>query len=403
MRNRHFSSFYFFYFITVGIVVPYWSLHLKYLDFNATEIGQLMGILLLTKVIAPNIWAVIADRMAYEKGSSLGLLKFATIATLAFYCLMFWATSFWTVAAVMVAYCLFWNACLPQLEAATLNHLKNNASNEDPDNKSSYGYGAIRLWGSIGFIVSVMGVGTLMDFYGPVVILPAGAVGLLSIVIVSFWMRSGKAKPANTSASTASIRQLLNTKIMLLLLLCVAMQMTHAPFYTFFSIYLESYHYSKTHIGILWSVGVLFEIGIFLISYRLLRRYRLANLLSFTFAVASVRWFLVAQYPESGGIILFSQILHAITYGLYHSIMIQLIDRFFQGRYQIRGQALYSSVTFGIGGAAGSILSGYMWSAYGGNFLFFAAAYLMLAVTIVSLIITPKIIRVAAKPEAQGA
>jgi len=152
MRHWYLSGFYFFYFISLGIVVPYWSLHLKYLGFNATEIGQLMSILLLTKVIAPNIWAAVADRMVYERGSSVALLQFATIATVAFYCLMFWAQSFWAVAAVMFAYCVFWNACLPQVEAATLNYFKS----QDTQDAREYRYGSIRLWGSVGFIVRVL-------------------------------------------------------------------------------------------------------------------------------------------------------------------------------------------------------------------------------------------------------
>lgn len=401
MRNWHFSSFYFFYFITLGILVPYWSLHLQDLGFDATQIGQLMGIFLLTKMVAPNIWAALADRVAHEKGHSFGLLKFAAIATLALYCLMFWATSFWTVAAVMFSYCLFWNACLPQLEAATLNHLKGRSSSNIAHTSSSYGssihYGSIRLWGSIGFIVSVFGIGVLMDFYGPSVILPAGALGLSSIVLVSLCMQTAKSNVQHQSSTTTdsmpSISRLLNIRIIMLLLLCVAMQMSHAPFYTFFSIYLESYQYSKTYIGALWSVGVIFEIGVFLIAYRLLRHYRLAHLLTFTFAIASIRWFLVAKFPENGALIFFSQMLHALTYGLYHSVMIQFIDRLFQGSYQIRGQALYSSVSFGAGGAAGSILSGYVWSSYGGSFLFQSAAWLMLVVTIVSFLITPLITR----------
>ena len=399
MRNWHFSSFYFFYFVGVGVFVPYWSLHLKYLEFNATEIGQLMGIFLLTKVIAPNIWATFADHVAHQKGHSLGLLKFAAFAAFAFYSLMFWATSFWYVGAVMVAYCLFFNAWLPQLEAATLNHLKSYGTQQGNPDGSAHHYGSIRLWGSIGFILSVMVLGALIDVLGPTVILPAGAISLLSIAIVSFWMKGGAEQtPESSSLSAAKIpiRQLLNIKIILLLLLCVAMQISHAPFYTFFSIYLESYGYSKTYIGVLWSVGVVFEIGIFLIGYRLLRYYRLAHLLTFTFAVASARWFMLAEYPENGAILLLSQILHALTYGLYHSIMIQFIDRFFQGRYQIRGQALYTSVSFGIGGAAGSIVSGYVWSSFGGNFLFLCAGGLMLAVTIASLFITPRITAIPA-------
>ena len=402
MRNWHFSSFYFFYFITVGVLVPYWSLHLKYLDFNATEIGQLMGIFLLTKVVAPNIWAILADRIAYKKGHSLGLLKFAVMATFALYCLMFWVSSFWHVAAVMFSYCLFWNACLPQLEAATLNHLKSGSTQTDAGGNSAYHYGSIRLWGSIGFIVSVVCLGSLMDIYGPIIIVPAGAMGLLSVVVVSFWMKADASALRSASSSNLQgtstkipIGRLLNPKIIMLLLLCVAMQMSHAPFYTFFSIYMESHAYSKSYIGLLWSIGVVFEIGVFLIAYRLLRYFRLSHMLTFTFAIASIRWFLVAYYPENGAIMFFSQIMHAVTYGLYHSIMIQLIDRFFQGRYQIRGQALYSSVSFGVGGAVGSIVSGYVWSSFGGNFVFLCAAWLMFAVTIISLAISSRITNVS--------
>ncbi len=69
MRNWHFSNFYFFYFTTVGVIVPYWSLYLQYKGFSAAQIGQLMAILLMTKVIAPNNWATIADNVALKKAA----------------------------------------------------------------------------------------------------------------------------------------------------------------------------------------------------------------------------------------------------------------------------------------------------------------------------------------------
>jgi len=123
----------------------------------------------------------------------------------------------------------------------------------------------------------------------------------------------------------------------------------------------------------------------------LLRRFPLPGLLSFTFLLAALRWFLVAYFPEEPEVMWFSQALHAITYGLYHSVMIQMIDGLFQGRYQIRGQALYSSVTFGLGGAIGSFLSGYIWTVYGNNFLFLLAGILMIVVFIVSLLFVRQI------------
>ena len=99
-----------------------------------------------------------------------------------------------------------------------------------------------------------------------------------------------------------------------------------------------------------------------------------------------MRWYLIAWYPENQWLVLLGQMLHAITYGLYHSVIIQLIDQFFQGRYQVRGQALYTSVSFGVGGALGSAISGIIWTAYGANNLFFAASILMLLATLFSFL-----------------
>ena len=135
----------------------------------------------------------------------------------------------------------------------------------------------------------------------------------------------------------------------------------------------------------------MFEILIFIYGYFLLRRFSLWSLLTFTFLIASIRWFIVASAPESSALILLSQTFHAFTYGLYHSVMVQLIDKQFVGRYQIRGQALYSSVTFGLGGAIGSFLSGTIWTVYGHNELFYAAGFMMVLVFIFSLLLTSKI------------
>jgi len=368
-------------------MVPYWSLFLQHRGFSAPEIGQLMAIFLLTKLIAPNIWASIADSMTARKGSSLGILKLASFVTFCLYCLMAVVDSFWATALVMFSFCVFWNASLPQIEAATLNHL-----NDKRDQ-----YGRVRLWGSVGFIVMVQSLGLVMDYTGPEAILPAGGIALLSVFFASFLMRDKSIQASNRplqerAEDVVKLTTLLNKNVIFLLTLCVFMQMSHAPWHTFYSIYLEGYGYSKSSIGALWSVGVVFEIFVFIIGYRLLQRYRLSSLLTFTFLIAAVRWVFLAGFPESVLVMLVTQIMHSITYGLYHSVMIKLIDRLFQGRYQIRGQALYSSITFGVGGAVGSFFSGYIWEEYGRNELFMASGVMMILVCLISLIFTKNVI-----------
>ncbi len=77
-----------------------------------------------------------------------------------------------------------------------------------------------------------------------------------------------------------------------------------------------------------------------------------------SFSIAAVRWVLIGQFPDEIYILIFAQILHAVTFGAYHATSIELVHRFFKGRHQIRGQAIYGSISFGLGGALGSFYSG---------------------------------------------
>lgn len=384
MGNWRFANFYFFYYCTIGIIVPYWSLYLKHLDFSATEIGELTAILVVTKVFAPYMWAWIADRMNAKSGQSLSILKWATGVALASYSSLYllgasgvgsMPTSFWFVAFVLFSFSMFWNACMPQVEAATLNHLGGER----------HRYGNIRLWGSVGFIFMVLGLGYAMDQLGPSIILHVGVVSFFMVFVASFLFK-GIGPRQHFEASSVPLKQLLTGQVILILVFSTLMQASHAPFYTFFSIYLESYDYTKSHIGWLWTIGVVLEIGVFLFSYRLFQKYSLANLLTLTFVSAAIRWALLGLFPETVVLVWFAQTLHAISYGLNHAVMMLLIDHFFQGRYQVRGQALYVSVSFGVGGALGSVSSGYIWSAAGSNMLFLSASGLMLVVSIASRI-----------------
>jgi len=75
--------------------------------------------------------------------------------------------------------------------------------------------------------------------------------------------------------------------------------------------------------------------------------------------------------------------LHAATFGTFHASAIHLVHHYFTGRHQGRGQALYSSLSFGAGGAIGSLYSGFLWNSAGPAVAFGVAA----AVTVVAVFI----------------
>jgi len=365
------SGFYFFYFATLGGFLPFWSLYLKECSFSAAEIGELTAFMVGTKIIAPNLWGWIAD----QTGKSLRVIRIASFFAMVLFAGFLYRQSFQWFALVTVSFSFFWNAALPQFEAATLHHLK-----EEP-----YRYSHIRLWGSIGFIVTVLGVGYLLDLYS-IKLLPYLIVSLLA----SIWLISlltPEVSSAKASQAAVRIWQIIKQpEIIAFLLVYMLLQAAHGPYYVFFSIYLKQQGYSSSMIGMLWSLGAGAEIIVFIFMRQLLKFVSLRRILLVSALLSVLRWLMIAWYADNLYILLAAQVLHAATFGTAHVAAIHLVQSYFGQHHQGKGQALYSSFSFGIGGMLGGLYSGYAWDVYGGHLVYSFAAILSALAYIIAVI-----------------
>ncbi len=369
------SAFYLCFFAVLGGLAPYWGLYLDRLGFTAVQIGQLIAILHATKIIAPNVWGWIADR----SGQRMPIVRLgALVATLGFTGVLV-GESFWWLALVMTVFSFFWNAALPQFEANTMNHLGHEA----------HRYSRVRLWGSVGFIIAVLVFGELIDRFG-VQMLP----WLLLPVFLGLWLASQFTPQAAQHSRHASHepigRVILQPAVLGLFLACFLMQATHGPYYAFFSIYLEAHGYSGTAIGVLWALGVVAEILLFLVMHRLLPALGPRLLMTVAILLTGLRWVLIGALPEVLPVLVFAQGLHAASFGVYHAVGIYMVNHYFVGRNQGRGQALYSSITFGAGVAAGSLAAGLLWDSLGGAGTFYLAALVSLLAALAAGLSLPR-------------
>ena len=353
------SGFYFFYFAFVGAMSPFWGLYLQSLAFNAVQIGVLMSLLQVMRIFAPNIWGHIADRT----GRRTAIVQIAALGSVIVFAGVFFGSGFWWMFAVMAALSFFWSASLPLVEAMTLSHLGDRTD----------GYGRIRLWGSIGFILVVVGLGYAFDFVS-IAWLP-WAVLLLMLGIAAFARVIPEAEILPHAGDHIPVWTVLKrSEVASLLAACLLMAVTHGPYYTFYSIYLVDHGYDKSTVGWLWALGVLCEIGVFLIIPHIFARVSPRRLILASFALAVLRFLLIAWGVESAWLVWGAQTLHAFTFGTYHAAAVALIHRHFRGRHQARGQALYTSLSYGVGGTIGGLASGLTWDTLGSAWTFTLAA-----------------------------
>ncbi|MBS3962972.1 MAG: MFS transporter [Methylomonas sp.] len=353
------ATFYFCYFATLGAFLPFWSLYLQAVGFAAEQIGELTAAMIATKIVAPYLWGWLADKT----GRSLGLIRITTLFSALVFVGFELRHDYVWVMAVTLGFSFFWNATLPLFEAATLLHLR-----ERPQH-----YSRVRLWGSIGFIAAVLGIGHLLDTVA-IERLPWLIGGLLLANTLVAWVtpdaRRGIAYHDGESQQlSAPLGELLAFFTVYMLL-----QVAHGPYYTFYSVYLQYYGYPASLTGLLWSLGVVAEIGVFIAMSGLLKRVSLRPLLLLSLLLSSVRWWLIGHGTEHLPVLVFAQLLHAASFGITHVVAMQLLHRYFGEHHLGKGQALYSSLSFGVGGVLGSYFSGYWWDALGGNLVFVAAS-----------------------------
>ena len=157
-------------------------------------------------------------------------------------------------------------------------------------------------------------------------------------------------------------------------LVYLLLQVAHGPYYVFYSVYLQQHHYSSTATGLLWSLGVCSEIVLFLGAQPLLRRLGARRLLLISLALGVLRWWVIAYCADWPVAIALAQLLHAATFGAAHVVAVHLLRQYFGDLHQGKGQALYSSISFGLGGMLGSYFSGYFWDLAGAELVYTGAA-----------------------------
>jgi len=341
------SGLYFFYFAVVGALSPYWGLYLESLGYQPSEIGLLSAIPMLTKLAAPNIWGVLAD----VSGKRLSIIRLGAGGACLLFVGIFFRQDYTWLIVVTAAYSFFWNAILAQFEVVTLAYL-----HVDP-----HYYSRVRVWGSVGFIVTVVVLGYLLEVihirYLPLMIF----LFLSGIFFTALSLPADNSSKSTAQPSASFLHIVKQPQVLCFLLTMTLLQLSHGVYYTFYSIYLEDHGYSRTVIGLLWAVGVIAEILIFLKMPLLFRRFSLASLLRMSIFLTVLRWYSIGWFADMLWVLGFVQLLHAFSFGVSHAVAIDYIRQTFEGRAQGQGQALYSAVCFGGGNAIGAYVSGLIW------------------------------------------
>ncbi|WP_353426555.1 MFS transporter [Polynucleobacter sp. MWH-UH19D] len=346
-----FGSFFFLYFAYVGLVSPYASLFFVDRGFSVIEIAVLMSMLQITRIVGPFSWGWLSDYLS----NRIGIIRVcACLAALVFLCIFYLQDYIGFFIWMFVLHTIL-SSQMPLGETATIHALYK-------DNSFDKRYGRLRLWGSIGFIAMVLFAGELFQRKGIELYPYVGTVILFSLAAITFGLHEPKMERRKMVRGEL-FAVLLNPDVRWFLVSGFFMIFAHASLYVFYSLYLANLGYDKFQIGLFWALGVAAEVLFFYFQNKVLSRVDSEIVLQGAFGIGVVRFILIAFFPTTI-VLMLAQLMHAGTFAAHHSAATKLLQRWFTGPLQARGQAIMATVSYGLGGTIGGLCAGWIWDLF---------------------------------------
>ena len=363
-----FAALSFCYFATIGLFAPYAPLWFQSLGFSTLVIGGIASLQSWTRVFAPYAWAWAGDR----SGRRVELIRIAAAGALLSALGLLGVRAAVPVAAVTVLLFVANSGVVP-LYDATLARLLNAGGGFDAAR-----YGRVRVWGSIGFISSVTAIGALLERVG-IAVFPIVVAAVNALLLgAALRLPATHAEARHDEPAPPVLPMLLRPDVAWFFASVFFTVLAHSSLYAFFSLYLAQLGYGKSAIGALWAVSVAAEIAFFWFQGRFFARLSPPRWLQVVAGVTALRFAAVAGAGVWPVLLLLAQLSHAITFAAHHAACISMVNHLFPGRLRGRGQALYTTLGYGLSGVLGGVGGGWLIEHLGFAAVFWAASLVAL-------------------------
>ncbi|QUM82454.1 3-phenylpropionate MFS transporter [Moritella sp. 5] len=360
--------YYLGFFGVYGVLLPFWALWLKGEGMSTEMIGTMLAFAL----IARSAGALLLTRNLTTTVSLLQAMRRLTLTSIITFAGFYLSNNMYVVFLLVVLTNFVFSPLMALGEAMAAKLVRHN--NMD--------YGKTRLWGSIGFMLASALTGLLVESFDHKVILLTIIVGLAALLLLTVTPTRNMPQDTTTSTKRSSsfIAILSRPSFWPFLLITALLQGAHAAYYGFGAVYWQDIGISETYIGYFWSMGVVGEIFFLAIGRRLFANTSMAMMFVIATLGSIVRW-LTLSYATDVSIIMLSQLLHGVTFGIAHLAAMRYIAENVADEDTMTVQAIYAAIPFSLAIALLTFVSGLFYPELKENI------FILMAITVVPVFV----------------
>ncbi len=363
--NRRFKLYFFLTVMANGAFIPFMALFFTFKGMSGGELALLLGMMPLVRMAAQPFWSYLSDVLRARRNLLAVTLLLAGLGVAAYH----FAAGLAGLAAVTLVFSIMDAPTIPVGTALALDYLEKEGRIGD--------YGTLRLWGSVGFILSAFLAGRLLND----ALLPYIPFGYSLCVLLAGLLTWSlpEAPPLRAPNWLEGLRLLpANPLLARFLLGMLFIGATIGISSQYLAVNMRGLGASGWVIGAAVSFQAISEVPLMALTPRLVNRYGLPAVLLAGMAVLPLRWLLYLTIRQPL-LILPVQFFHGMTIVSALVVGVMHVDRQLPGRWRATGQGLYSAAFMGLGNSAGLFLAGLIYGRMGIGAVWAASIFLSLA------------------------
>ena len=357
-------TFFFLFFAAIAAFSPYLVIHFQRLGFSGSQIGLLTGLTPLITVISVPLWTGFADKTGRHRLITAISLLLTTAGLLVF--------PFLHHFPAVLASLLLINIFL-----APLGAFANSAAVFMLGDEKDL-YGRVRLGGTIGYGLSALAVGMIVESHDLQITFWIAA-GLIFLCFLVGLLLQFDDEGVEQAMEGDNMARLLKSPLWIIFLFIallggIAMAMTNNYFYP----YLSELGARDSAMGLALAVGTLAEVPVMLVANRFIGRFQAYGTMLLALFFTGLRMVLFGLTNDPTMAVVF-QLLNGLTIPLLLVAGVDYADDHAPRGLRTTAQGLFNTAVMGVGAALGGFIGGLLLSNIGGQSLFLVMGFFTFA------------------------
>jgi len=362
------KAIYFINYAGFAIFMPFINVYYRDIGLSGFEIGIINTLSPLIGMLGGSLWGLLNDRF----GKTRVLLGAAILGSIISSWGIASVKSFIPLLVIAALFSLFYSTLVPIIDSNTLLLLRNERER----------YGSIRLWGSVGYVLTSLIGGEVLKLLGLNRLFPIFTLLMVVFLIAIFWCPIGSRSPGSSTHLFSALRIMLRKPHWLVFCISVLFLWVAASgMYNFMGVYMKDLGADEGLIGLTMAISGASEIPIMFYGSRLLKRFAPRKMLAAAILAYLIRMVLYGIMPSATWAP-FISLLNSASFGLFWIGSIAYINDLAPDEIKSTSQGLLTAI-LNLASLASTTFSGWLYDAAGPANLFRILALFCLAAILI--------------------